>query len=309
MGTLQRKSVFRQKKTRDDRAAFVNLVMMTSPKIITGRIIPACVEKWLALTALASGIFALSDVSSHAAAVVTSLSLKFGADETNGALGTSQVDGPAGLFNVGNWNNETLLNGSASNLVLDLNGAVVASSAAVTWNSNNTWSSTGRGEENNFAMGEDRDLMAGYLDTGGLGGVGVTINMTGLPATLTQFGYDVYVYSQGGVNGRGGTYTMNAGTTSLSAFHEVTAGFDGTYLEDTDPAMTPGAEIFGSNYLVFRNLTTNAFDLTTTPQTGGTPRAPINAIEIVAHVPEPGSVALIGATGLLALMRRRRHPD
>ena len=158
-------------------------------------------------------------------------------------------------------------------------------------------------KRNNTATGENRDLMAGYLDTAGLGGTGVSISLTGLPTSLTQFGYDVYVYIQGGVAARGGTYTLGAN----SPYHEGTGPFSGTFLEDTNPAPPPSPEIVDSNYLVFRNVTGNGFDLIGTPTNGNPARAPVNAIEIVGHIPEPSTLAALGSCGLLFLTRWRRR--
>ena len=158
-------------------------------------------------------------------------------------------------------------------------------------------------KRNNTATGENRDLMAGYLDTAGLGGTGVSISLTGLPTSLTQFGCDVYVYIQGGVAARGGTYTLGAN----SPYHEGTGPFSGTFLEDTNPAPPPSPEIVDSNYLVFRNVTGNGFDLIGTPTNGNPARAPVNAIEIVGHIPEPSTLAALGSCGLLFLTRWRRR--
>jgi hypothetical protein len=280
-----------------------NIPVMIPPKdILTGPVIPAGVrESKILVTALASGLLVLSQITSQAAALVTSLPIKFGSDVTNGAGDISEVNSAAGVLNTVQWNNLTFNNGSASDLTLDVNGNIVASSASVTWTSNNTWSSTGLGEENNIATGENRDLMAGYLDTLDVPNPGVSISVSGLPSAFTLFGYDVYVYIQGGVNGRGGTYTIGPTT----AYHEATAAFDGTFIEDTNPD-NGTAEVDGSNYLLFRDLTGNSFDLTSAPVLV---RAPVNAIEIVAHVPEPSSLALIGGCGLLSLTRWRRRSD
>src|SRR6185503_20418297 len=81
-------------------------------------------------------------------------------------------------------------------------------SVTVVWDSNNTWASTGKGEENNqFPDGPDHTLMTGYLDTGDATTSHVTI--AGIPETLTAGnGYDLYVYLLGGVPGKGGGYRV-----------------------------------------------------------------------------------------------------
>jgi hypothetical protein len=216
------------------------------------------------------------------------------------------VNAPAGVLNTVNWNNLTGLSQTTPQLLtVDLNSGSVASTATVVWNSIGLWSSTGRGEENNFAQdtatNANADLMAGYLDTGGVGETGVMINVTGLNAAGFTLGYDVYVYIQGGVNNRGGTYTLG----NVIDSHDVLAGFDGTFIEDTDLAGTTP----GSNYIVFRNVTGDNFILNTTATIGNPARAPVNAIEIRAAIPEPSCLlALAGGTGLLLGLRRRTKP-
>jgi hypothetical protein len=122
----------------------------------------------------------------------------------------NDVMGPAGVSNTVTWNNLTGANGNSNTLNLDVSGASNPTTAAITWSSPNAWSSTGRGEENNTApAGENRDLMTSYLDTGAIGGAGVRIDLSNLPAGLTSgSGYDLYVYIKGGINGRGGDYTV-----------------------------------------------------------------------------------------------------
>src|SRR3712207_7311569 len=44
-------------------------------------------------------------------------------------------------------------------LLADVSGVSTPTAATVAWTSNNTWSSTGLGEENNSATGENGDLM------------------------------------------------------------------------------------------------------------------------------------------------------
>lgn len=259
----------------------------------------------LAAAGLAISLTSVAD----AAPGLPSIAIKFGADQPDGPPddpsdgNTSQVNGPAGVLNTATWNNFTGPNQAVPQLLnADVAGVVTPTPATVTWSSNGVWSSTGRGEENNNApAGDNRDLMAGYLDTGGVGQPGISLTVAGIPSVPGLPLYDVYVYVQGGVNGRGGNYAI--GGTTME--HNVTAAFDGTFLQD---ALDPGTTA-GSNYLVFRGLSGPTFTLTATPTVGAPARAPINGIEIVA-VPEPSTVALLGLgvvfVSVGALWRRRR---
>jgi hypothetical protein len=146
--------------------------------------------------------------------------------------------------------------------------------------------------------------MAGYLDTNATSNITVTVTGLNFAGSPFAAGYDVYLYIQGGINLRGGTY--NLGATTL--FHGVTTAFDGTFIEDNTEDSPTGPEgSFGSNYILFRNVTGDSFTVTTTPTTApdATFRAPLNAIEVVA-VPEPASFAAVaGGVALLLGLRRR----
>ena len=248
-------------------------------------------------TAVAAGAAALAVGPAALAAPTTpSIAIKFGTDQPgrpgddNGA-----VNGPAGVLNTATWNNFGGLNSAApQTVVADIGGASTAVGTTVAWTSNNTWASTGLGEENNSATGENGDLMAGYLDTAGVGGTGVSITIANLPNVPA---FDVYVYTQGGVNGRGGTYTIGG----LTLEHTGDSAFTGSFVQDT---IDPGTTV-GSNYIVFRNLTGTGFTLTGTPTIGNPARAPINAIEIV-QVPEPAGLAVLGVAAAGLLARRRK---
>jgi len=220
---------------------------------------------------------------SVSAASAANLAINFGADEPNGA--GSAVTGPAGVFGTANWNNLNGASGAAAALV-DGDGAATA--ASVEWSSPNTWSSTGRGEENNTApAGNDKNLMTGYLDTGDAAGPTANVTVSGLSDLFTD--YDVIVYIKGGVNGRGGDYTIGDQTIS----HLDVAPFNGTFVE--------GAE---GDYIVFSGISGDSFTLTSQ---GINFRAPINGIEITP-VPEPATWALAAmGMGALAVYRRRRR--
>jgi hypothetical protein len=226
------------------------------------------------------------------------------------------VTGSAGVPSVAqsNWNNLAGFSGTAAaGSLLDKNGSSLAGTN-VTWAANNLWTiATG------VPADQDGNLMKGYLDTNDTSATTVTVS--DLPSTWAQ--YDVYIYLDGDANaGRAGNYTItstsdgtDAATMSDTANWAIaTAG--GTYTRanenafesTTNPGFTPG------NYLVFPGRHDRSFTLTAQGSLAGAlpPRAPINAIQLVATrlVPEPGSVALLGLGAILlvpSLRRRRQH--
>jgi hypothetical protein len=189
----------------------------------------------------------------------------------------------------GNWNNLRTLatpqDADGNNVpaaLLSDSGA--ATSVTVVWDSANTWSSTGNGEENNgFAEGPDKVLMTGYLDTGDPSTSHVTI--TGIPDALTGFGYDLYVYALGGVPGRGGGYRVLDSTGKvLKDYVLAQSSTNPSSYVEVPQNLAAGAHGTG-NYIVFRGLNASTITLEATtakPQGSGSPaRAPINAIQLV----------------------------
>ena len=212
-----------------------------------------------------------------------SLGINFGADEPNaGNLGGLEPNQAAGIDTAlqANWNNASGISGTLENLVADDEGAAIATTATVTWTCPNTWSSTGRGEENNgFPDGPDRTLMLGYLDTGAA--TTTTVTIEDVPAALVSSGYDVIIYALGGVGGRGGSYRLLSGPDQpLTDYKLVAAPASPTsYVEDTGESHD---EV--GTYMVFNGLSASTLvvEATTTVEPfGGTPRAPINAVQLV----------------------------
>ena len=107
--------------------------------------------------------------------------LNFGADAPDGSgAGTMEAGTSAGLSVQQNWNSLAGAAGSSDAVVAN-DGS--SSGITVEWASNNTWSSTGWGEENNaFEDGGDRTMMTGYLDTGG--STRSTVAISDIPADL-----------------------------------------------------------------------------------------------------------------------------
>ena len=252
------------------------------------------VRVWMAAAAVLAAM--MWSTLGFATPTGTSISINFGADEPSGAR--SDVTGAAGIAGTQNWNNLDLLAGTDVALKMDQLGVAVNSTATVSWQSANTWSSAGRGEENNTApAGNDRNLMTGYLDTNNT--AVTTVHVKGLDSAVITPEYAVAVYIQGGVNGRGGQYTVTTEGQVSTLSLTTTTAFDGTYV--------PGG-MAGANYLVFTGFTDPEFTLTATPtEGGGTMRAPINGIEIVA-IPEPSTLMLLGLgmLGITGLALRRR---
>jgi hypothetical protein len=266
------------------------------------------------LAAAVLGLWAFAPTA-QAGPMTHTISIKFGADEPNGSgfsmMLPTDLAGVPGV-DTRNWNNAvgasgTIGPGGTGFLVRDDFGIATITGTTVTWQATNTWSSTGRGEENNnFLMGSaDRKLMAGYLDENVSPG-SISITISNVPKDFDT--YDVYLYFLGGVAGRFGDYTVDGNT--IHNVHVGGAGFNG-------PAFVQavGDDSTG-NFLLFPGLSGFTITIGVT-ETGAGVRAPINDIEIVGHlatptqggeeVPEPTSFALLGVgiLGLLAWKRRR----
>ena len=127
--------------------------------------------------------------------------------------------------------------------------------------------------------------MNGYLDPAAASTPAV-VTVSGLPASITGGGYDVYVYVTGEVGTGTSTRTYNyaIGTTMFTVSQ---TGPTPTSFTSFTLAPAGGA----GNYVVFRNLTAATFTLTATPGTGNATRAPVNGLQIVAPT---GSVATGG---------------
>jgi hypothetical protein len=216
------------------------------------------------------------------------IGLNFGADQPNDAgtfaLGATDRAGVPGLVQS-NWNNLAGAAGTGAALT-DANG--VATGLSIEWTSNNTWASTGIGETNgdNFAVGTpDHQLMAGYIDTGDP--TKSTVTITGIPANLTETGYDLYVYALGGVaSGRSGSYrVVNAADGApLTEYVRATSATSPTEYSIVVPSTDPTVYAPGT-HLVFKGLKASNIILEATTEAGfgaGSPaRAPVNAVQLV----------------------------
>jgi hypothetical protein len=252
---------------------------MKNEKMLFRRIVPA--DKF-ALLSQASALLLAANLSAHDTGL--SLAINFGADEPPGAGSALAPTDKAGAVPQFNWNNANGASGSAVNLTKDFSGAAQASSVSVYWFCPNTWSSTGRGEENNgFPPGGDRIMITGYLDTTDNSTGNAVVTISGLGPEFTLGGYDVLVYCVGSVSGRGGAYTI--GSTTKFGRSPATPG---AHVED------PGVDLNDTGtYVRFTGLHNASFTLTASADGTVFPgkvnfRAPINGIQIVA-APESDS--------------------
>jgi hypothetical protein len=184
-----------------------------------------------------------------------------GPNGTPSAMGPTEV---AGVAAKPNWNSASGQSGTLNGLMNDQGGATTAT---LTWTSDNLWSTPVPDLPGNERM------MKGYLDTGNEDPSTVTVS--NLPTSITKNGYDVYVYIDGdnGVN-RTGIYSI--GSTSISVTNLGGVDFAGTFLLANNSA---------GNYTVISGVTGSSFTLTATPGAAddNVKRAPINGIQIVAH--------------------------
>jgi len=172
----------------------------------------------------------------------------------------------AGVVAKSHWNNANAASSSSPLALVDETGS--ATSATVSWNSDNVWSTPITDQPGNVRM------MKGYLDTGS--GHASTVTVSGLASSSS--GYNVYVYADGdnAVATRSATYQISGtaiATTSIGLTDPANTNFVGTFTQ---------ANSSNGNYVVFL-VNATSFTISAIPGTAsdGTPRAPINGIQIV----------------------------
>lgn len=250
------------------------------------------------------------DYQSRPPEAAYAIGLNFGADEPDGAyaavLPSIATAGVPGVVQA-HWNNLVGATGTATDLMADAKGQGLPTSVSVEWTCPNTWSSTGRGEENNKFTENDFVLMTGYLDTGNA--TTTQVKITGLPSELTKDGYDVYVYLLGGVPGRGGGYRIVDAADPTKVLKDyVNAQGPANPTNYVEVIPQPSAWAVG-NYIKFTGLTASGIIVEATTEGGhaygGTPRAPINAIQLVAAgaaPPQPPALSVaLNAQGQVVL--------
>lgn len=231
----------------------------------------------LTLVAVAATALIGFGAVAQAGVATDTIAIHFGSDEPDGAMMSMlEPDEVAGVPDVetANWNNTSGPVGMRENLIRDTDGEATETDAMVDWDTTNTWSSSGRGgEENNNFIGANRKLMLGYLDQNA-DGVLTRVTIRRLPEDMAEC-YDVYIYMLGGVPGRGGEYDVNRVVRKSGTVGGI--GFNGPlFVEDPgDDHTTMG------NYLLFSGLKGDTVEIRAINTFGSTPRAVINGVQIV----------------------------
>jgi hypothetical protein len=250
------------------------------------------------LTAIALSSIALT-------AQAATISLNFARAGTPATVMTGAET--AGVVAVSNWNSATDTNAnSAAGVPLNDSGGVLTTAVAGWTSGSASWSTgvAGTGSADNMLM------MTGYLDQGGNGlGQIHMISITNIPYA----NYDVYLYhsSSGGAD-RTARYQANGAdiwTRNLNPANTFNGFTQAGYTSLADAANTANP---AGNYVLWTGL---SGDLTIEGQGygtsdggagGDTRRAPIQGIQIVERIPEPGSALLLLVGSVVALVRRRR---
>ena len=249
---------------------------------------------WTVLVATAVTAVAVCSADVRASVTGDTISIAFARDEPAGTPGCALAPTDvAGLNPSANWVNEVGNIGSDANLTRDTNGVAKATSASLTWSSNNTWATEARGDNFfNLFLGADETLMMGYLDSADNNGTsGVTwpsIQVTNLPADMAA-GYSVIIYTLSPAVGRNGDYFVND-PGQANPKHVLVGG--NTYYrhpyggpnyvaaigDDPDPVNSGLTNDFG-NCVIFTGLKGD-LDIETMPRDL---RVVINAIQIVKN--------------------------
>jgi len=184
----------------------------------------------------------------------------------------------AGVVAKTNWNNADGASSSSPLALVDETGT--ATTATVSWNSDNVWDQPIADLPGNIRM------MKGYLDNGFQDTSTVTV--AGLPSEPS--GYSVYVYADGSSNAstNTGIYQISGpGITTSNISLTYDSNFTGTFVQSTvsNPI---------GNYVVFTIPNVSGFTLSAIPSTAssGYERAPVNGIQIVPLSPPNPSITV-----------------
>jgi hypothetical protein len=142
-------------------------------------------------------------------------------------------------------------------------------------------------------------------------------------ANIPYAHYDVYAYVGAGANGGEGSATASVapggtGSVDPNTYYYDFEWLNGNYVQATSTVLTdPTNDLPNSNFLVFRNNTTDQFRMQWDVHGGSwTGITGFQVVEVAATVPEPASATLIALAGAAVFgwrrvrrsSRSRRHP-
>ena len=226
------------------------------------------------------------------AQAASTIGVNFGASSASTTIGAADS---AGVVSAVNWNNLSGLTGSIA-----VNNNDNTQTANVAWTVSEQWTMAGTAPAANPGSGT---LMNGFFSNNGGIGSPQTITISSIPYAT----YDLYIYSSHDRTGR-----------TVTTFSEQAAAFAATTIAENVTTAAIGADPFvfnavtagtsgTGNYVKFSGLTASQLDIdfiSGSAVTADQDRTGFSGFQIV-QIPEP-SAALLGAFGLLGLLRRRR---
>lgn len=201
---------------------------------------------------------------------------------------------------VGNWNSWYSSQATLGDdeVIIDDSGAATGMTVSI----NDT------GRFNNYFSGDnDRALFGEAID---VFNPDRTLTFTNVPYAV----YDVYCYMKDDSNGttanRAGSYTIGDVTYYVQGLVDGDGdpADDGTgYILSEDATYGTGADIDQGNYVVFRGITGDSFELFVADAYGsdGRGRNKFAGFQIV-EVPEPATLVLLGLGSMIAVRRKRK---
>jgi hypothetical protein len=260
-----------------------------------------------------TAIFTLFTLASVGIAGATTISINFAGGGNGNAIDNARVTelAPGDIvgapgYTAGNWNNvKSDWSGNAGALPASIvTSTGSATGISVSYDTGDTWRA-----DLNEGDSTDHKLFKRYYDDSNDAGQPY-VNVNGIPNA--GLGYSVILYLSSDAADSGADVQLgdiwlqdqqaDAGATILSnGGNKISPfllgdSFTGTYVDASD-GITPG------NYIVFSGLTATNFTFRD-EKTGGR-RIGLAGMQIIT-VPEPSSAIMLGLSGLVLILRRKR---